>query len=43
MNEKFEQRPHNFEPSIRYVVELKATTQGIRMSRKVESILVIRQ
>ncbi len=33
----------NFEPPICYMVEQKATTQGIRMSKGIELILVTRQ
>jgi hypothetical protein len=42
-NAKLEQKTHNFEPLICYMVEQEATTQGIRMSKGVEPILVIKQ
>jgi hypothetical protein len=42
-DEELEERAQNFEPQIHYVVEQKATTQGIKMSKKVEPILVTRQ
>jgi hypothetical protein len=42
-NEEFEQRVHNLKPPIPYVVEQEVAIQGIRMSRGVESIFVIRQ
>ncbi len=42
-NAEFEQRAQNFEPLIRYMVEQETTTQGIRMSRGVELVLVTRQ
>ncbi len=42
-NAKFEQRTQNFELLIRYMVEQEVVTQGIKMSKGVESILVIRQ
>ncbi len=42
-NEEFEQRVQNFEPLIHYVVEQKASTQGIIISKGVESVLVIKQ
>jgi hypothetical protein len=42
-NEEFEQRAQNFEPWIHYVVEKEAKTQGIKISRRVELVLVIRQ
>jgi hypothetical protein len=42
-NEKFEQRAHNFEPLIHYLVEQEVITQGIKMSKGVELVLVIRQ
>ncbi len=42
-NEKFEQRAQNFEPSIHYVVKQEATTQGIKISKGVELVLVTGQ
>ncbi len=42
-NEQFEQRTYNFEPSIHYVIEQEAVAQGIRISKKVELVLVIKQ
>ncbi len=42
-NEEFEQRAQNFEPLIHYVVEQEAVTQGIKISKRVESVLVTRQ
>jgi hypothetical protein len=42
-NEKFEQKVQNFDFLIHYVVEQKATIQGIKMSRRVELVLVTRQ
>ncbi len=39
-NEEFEQRAHNFEPLICYVVEQEVATQGIIMSKGVELLLV---
>jgi hypothetical protein len=42
-NEEFEQKFQNFEPPIHYIVEQKITTQGIKMSRGVELVLVTRQ
>jgi GTP cyclohydrolase FolE2 len=33
----------NFEPQIHYVVEQEATTQGIKMSRGVELVIVTKQ
>jgi hypothetical protein len=42
-NEEFEQRALNFEPLIYYVVEQKAITQGIKIFKGVELILVTRQ
>jgi hypothetical protein len=41
-NEKFEQRVQKFEPPIHYVVEQEVTIQGIKMSIKVELVLVIK-
>ncbi len=41
-NEEFEQRAHNFEPLIHYVVEQEVTIQGIRTSKGVELVLIIR-
>ncbi len=41
-NEEFEQKAHNFEPLIHYVVEQEVATQGIRMSKGVEPILITR-
>jgi hypothetical protein len=40
-NEKFEQGVQKFEPPIQYVIEQKATTQGIIMSKGVKSVLVL--
>jgi hypothetical protein len=42
-NEEFEQKAQNFEPSICYMVKQKVAIRGIRMSRAIESILVIKQ
>ncbi len=42
-NEEFEQRPHNFEPPNHYVVEQEATTQGIRISKRIEPVLITKQ
>jgi len=42
-NEELEERAQNFEPRIHYVVEQEATTQGIKMSKQVEPILIIRE
>ncbi len=42
-NEKFEQKAQNFEPLIHYVVEQEVIIQDIRISKGVDSILVIRQ
>ncbi len=42
-NKEFKQRVHNFEPMIHYVIEQEAATQGIKMSRGIELILVTRQ
>jgi hypothetical protein len=39
-NEEFEQIAQNFGPSIHFVIEQKAATQGIRISRGVKPILV---
>ncbi len=36
-------KTQNFEPQIHYVVEQKIATQGIKMSRRVESIFVTKQ
>jgi len=33
----------NFEPQIHYVVEQKAITKGIKMSKRVELVLVTKQ
>jgi hypothetical protein len=40
---KFERKTQNFELPIHYMVEQEATNQGIKMSRRVEPILVIKQ
>jgi hypothetical protein len=40
---EFEQKTQNFELPIHYMVEQKATIQGIKMSKRVEPILVIKQ
>jgi hypothetical protein len=37
---EFEQKVYNFEPLIHHVVEQEVTTQGIRMSRGVELLLI---
>jgi hypothetical protein len=42
-NKEFEQRAQNFEPSIHYVIEQNITTQGIKMSKGVEPVLVPKQ
>ncbi len=42
-DEKLEERTQNFEPQIDYVVEQEGTTQGFKMSRWVELVLVTRQ
>jgi hypothetical protein len=42
-NEEFDQRAQNFEPLIHSIVEQEDITQGIKISRGVESILVTRQ
>jgi hypothetical protein len=42
-DEELEERTQNFEPQIHYVVEQETVTQGIRMSRGVESIIITRQ
>jgi hypothetical protein len=42
-NEKLEERAQNFEPRIPNVVEQEATTQGIKLSKQVELVLVIRK
>jgi hypothetical protein len=42
-NEEFEQRAQNFKPSIHYVVKQEVVTQGIKMSKRVEPILVTKQ
>jgi len=39
----FEQKTQNFELPIHYMVEQEATIQGIKMSKRVEPILVIKQ
>jgi hypothetical protein len=39
-NEEFEQRAQIFESPIHYVVEQKVATQGIKMSKKVKSVLI---
>ncbi len=39
-NEEFKQRAQNFEHLIHYFVEQEAATQGIRMSRGIEQVLV---
>ncbi len=41
-NKEFKQRVHNFEPMIHYVIEQEAATQGIKMSRGIELVLVTR-
>jgi hypothetical protein len=41
-NEKFEQKTQNFELPIHYVVEQEVITQGIRICKGVELVLVIR-
>jgi hypothetical protein len=41
-NEEFEQRVQNFEPSIHYVVEQEAVTEGIKMSKGVEPVFITR-
>jgi hypothetical protein len=41
--EEFEQRTQNFELLICYMVEQEVTTQGNKMSRGVELVLVTRQ
>ncbi len=40
---EFEQRTQNFEFPIRYMVEQEVATQGIKMFRGVEPVLVTRQ
>ncbi len=40
---EFEQKTQNFELPIHYMVEQEATIQGIKMSKRVEPILVIKQ
>ncbi len=42
-NEKFGQKSQNFEPLIHYVIEQKVETQGIRMFKGVEPVLLTRQ
>jgi hypothetical protein len=42
-NEKFEQKTHNFEPLIHYVVEQEVGIQGIRISKGVELVLITKQ
>jgi hypothetical protein len=42
-NEEFGQRARDFEPLIHYVDEQEVIIQGIKMSRGVESVFVIRQ
>ncbi len=42
-NEKFEQIIYNFEPLIHYIVEQEIATQGIRIFKKVEPVLVTKQ
>jgi hypothetical protein len=42
-NEEFKQRIHNFERTIHYVVEQEVATEGIKMSRGVELVLIIKQ
>ncbi len=42
-NLELEERALNFEPQIHYVVEQEATTQGIKMSRGVELVIVTKQ
>jgi hypothetical protein len=42
-NEKLEERAQNFEPRIYYVVEQETTTQGIKMSKQVEPVLVLKK
>ncbi len=42
-NEEFEQITYNFEPFIHYIVEQETATQGIRISKKVEPVLVTKQ
>jgi hypothetical protein len=42
-DQELEERTQNFEPQIHYVVEQKATTQDIKMSKRIEPILVIKQ
>ncbi len=41
-DEKLKKIAQNFEPHIHFVVEQEAITQGIKMSRGVELILVIK-
>ncbi len=43
LNKEFEQRILNFEPLIHNDVEQKTTTQGIIISKRVESVLVTKQ
>ncbi len=42
-DEELEERAHNFEPHIHYVVEQKAIIQGIRIFKGMELVLVTRQ
>jgi hypothetical protein len=41
-DKELEKRAPNFEPYIHYVVEQKIATQGIKMSKGVERILIIK-
>ncbi len=40
---EFKQKTQNFELPIHYMVEQEATIQGIKMSKRVEPVLVIKQ
>ncbi len=42
-NEQFEQKAQNFEPPIHYVVQQKATTHGIIVSKGFELVFVTKQ